>query len=209
MGKFIIDTLNNEDVRTAMSMLYGLCSDQYCYRKEFDSLKQENNLLQQDKDNLRKEIDDLKKKLVDIQDEKEKTQNVNSELTEENNRLKEEKLKISQESKKYRDRLSEMGMNNNDAFDKTYYQVLENSLERTMNNKAPYIVTKNEFFFNEDGQYQKAIQEKEKILCPFCDIVEEISEANYVMTINKGRCKVLENDVLSIIEKAKIKLIRR
>lgn len=213
MVKFKIDILKKEEVVSAMDMLYGLCKDKYCYRDEFDSLKQTVEALQQENAALQCEIKKSKEEITCIQDEKKNLQIVNKELMEENNRLKEEKQKIVQESKLYKDRLSELGIDNGDSFNnKVYFQVAGKSLEQTTDNKAPYIVVNNsEFSFNDDGQHLKAIQDKEKTLCPFCDIISSVPDANYVNMLAKGKCKTSESSawLMEIVEKAKIKLIRR
>lgn len=211
MGKFIIDTLNKEDVISAMDMLYRLCKDKYCCREEFDSLKDENESLQKENTNLKDEIEKIKDDLIHIQHDMESTQNTKNKLIEEYNRLKEEKQKIEQESKAYKNRLSEININSSDSVDKVFYQVSGTNLEQTTNNKAPYIVIKNEFFFNDDSPHQKAIQNKEKMLIPFCEIISSIPDANYVKTDSNGKCKILEGNEwqMEVVEKAKISLIHR
>lgn len=211
MGKFIIDTLNKEDIISAMDMLYGVCKEKYCYREELDLLKQKFEALQKEHTNLKSEKDKFEENLSQMKIDAEKVKEENVKLTKENNHLNEEILKIEQEYKGYKNRLIEIEITNNDSLDKTYYQVKDKYLEMTTSNKAPYIVTKNEFFFNDNGQHQNAIQHKERMLDPFCEIVSSTPDANYVKMLSKGKCQILETNTLKmrIVEKAKISLIHR
>lgn len=202
MGKLIVDTLNKEDIISSMDMLYGLSKDKYCHREEFEALNQKFEILQKEYDTLRNEKEELLKNVSKMQIDIEKAKEENAKLTE-------EKSKIEQDCKGYKNRLDEAGITNADSAEKTYYQVVNKHLERTTNNKAPYIVIKDEFFFNENGQHQKAIQCREEYLEPFCEVISSAPDANYIKMINKGKCKIQNSDQMEVEEKAKINLIRR
>ena len=99
------------------------------------------------------------------------------------------------------------------------YQVDENAsiptLTQTIFDDAPYIVQKNEsgsvtFQFNyEKGKSQTAIANRAKWLEPFCEIVEEVSEANTIRPAGIGIAELNASGEINVITKrAKIKLVK-
>lgn len=218
MGQLTIDTLNKTDRDDAMVALHAI------------AIKNGEDLLFRpinDYNDKAGKLEDLKAELLKCQDDnsslKEELKNEfnrNTTLLEANKTLnvkfttcEKENSVLKEENKVLKEKLSAfiIGFRGEGDNDLKYFKPEGGKLENTIQNNAFYIGASKgedtfEFQFNEEkGLPQKAIQSRDEVLIPFCDIVHETPDANYIENKHKGSFSVA-NGEFKIIEKAKITL---
>lgn len=218
MGQLTIDTLNKTDRDNAMVALHAIAIN-----NGEDLLFRPIN----DYNDKAGKLEDLKAELLKCQDdnntlkeELKKESNRNNTLLEANKTLntkfttcEEENRALKEENKFLKEKLSAFIIGFGvEGDNKIYYLKPEDGrLTNTIQKDAFYIGASEdeevfEFQFNEEkGLPQKAIQSRDEILIPFCDIVHETPDANYIENKHKGSFS-LANGEFKIIEKAKITL---
>ena len=219
MGQLTIDTLNKTDRDNAMVALHAMAINNgedllFCPIKDyndkvraFDALCSDYQKCQDDNKTLNEELDNEKEKNETL---------LNANKTLNNNIINYEKhnCELEAEIKVLKEKLSAFivgfgGDGNNEV---KYFKPEESKLEKTIQNNAFFIGASIgedvfEYQFNEEkGGHQKAIQSKSDILIPFCDIVNEVPDANYVLNKQKGMFS-FSNGEFKIIEKAKVCLV--
>lgn len=217
MGQLTIDTLNKTDRDNAMVALHAIAIN-----NGEDLLFRPIN----DYNDKAGKLEDLKAELLKCQDDnnslKEELKNEfnrNNILLEANKTLntkfttcEEENSVLKDENKVLKEKLSTLIIGFGEDGDKlVYFKPEEGKLANTIQKDAFYIGASIgedvfEFQFNEEkGLPQKAIQSRDGILIPFCDIVYETPDANYIENKHKGSFSIA-NGEFKIIEKAKITL---
>ena len=216
MGQLTIDTLNKTDRDDAMVSLHAIAikngedllfrpindyNDKAC---KLEELETEMLKCQDDNTKLIEELDNVKKR-NDTLFEANKTLSKNIDTYKNRNDELEAEIKVLKE------KLSAFIVGYGDDCDNKlkYFKPEEGKLANTIQKDAFYIGASKgedvfEYQFNEEkGLPQKAILSRNEILIPFCEIVYETPDANYIENKHKGSFSVA-NGEFEILEKAKI-----
>ena len=134
-----------------------------------------------------------------------KEEELNKKHYEETKQLQNEIIDIRKKLEKYEVPTGTTG-------DTKYFDINDNRLSDTLSDDVPYVGEvlldgKISYQFNIDkGKVQEAIQNRETILEPFCEIVSSIEEGNAIQLAGRGLLR--ENGgTYDIIKKAKIKIV--
>lgn len=221
MAQLTIDTLNKTDRDNAMVALHAMAINNgedplFCPIKDYNDIvcsydalhsdyqkyQDENKLLNEELSNEKKRNEQLFDANKTLRNKIETYNSLNNELETE---IKELKEKLSAFIVGY-------GEDGNNEL--KYFKPEELKLEKTIQTNAFFIGASKgddvfEYQFNEEkGGHQKAIQLKNNMLIPFCDIVNEVPDANYISNKHKGVFSIANGD-FKIIEKAKISLVKQ
>jgi len=195
--------------------------------EKLNKLNEELNALRDENENKIKEAEDYKKLFEEAcEDNKKIKQEYELKLQEKD---AEEKREINRvidfrkgEEKKLQDKIDELlkqleiynpSLNMRTNAETSYYKVDGNMLVETNIKDAPYMAqgmgnNKYRFQFNfEKGPIQEACANKDDILLPFCDILEEAEDPSIIRPAEWGTATMIGGD-LKVETKAKIKLYR-
>jgi len=189
-------------------------------KEQVDKLQQHLQKTEQDAKQAAKEADDkLTEEQIKYESELEKKENQIQQL--ESDRIKETR-KLGKEIERLQTQLQEFVPNIGGVLgEEQGYQLDEAAqsptLTQTMDYSAPYIVVisdngKARFHFNiEKGPATEAIAKRNSMLAPFCEIIEEMDNANSIQLAGEGIATISSmGDLRSsdVITKAKIRLVR-
>ena len=218
MGQLTIDTLNKTDRDNAMVALHAIAinnGEDLLFRSIIDyndkagKLEDLNAELLKCQDDYKKLIDELN----DVKNRNESLFEANKTLSTNIDTYKKLNNELEAEIKDLKVKLSAfvVGFGGDGDNELKFFKPENGRLENTIQKDAFYIGASKdeevfEFQFNEEkGLPQKAIQSRDEVLIPFCDIVHETPDANYIENKHKGSFSVA-NGEFKIIEKAKITL---
>ena len=219
MAQFSIDTLNKTDRDNAMVALHSIATNNgeeplFCFASTFNELVNKYNHLNSEYQKCKEELDLYK-------DELKKQEEKNTSLFEANNnlRVKAEELEIDKkdlttEVKELKEKLSGFipGFGGDGDNKLTNFKPEGDKLETTIQSNTFFTgvsIGDNifEFQFNEEkGPHQRAIQSKNDILIPFCDIEYEAPDGNYIENKHKGSFSTV-NGEFKMLAKAKISIV--
>lgn len=218
MGQFTIDTLNKTDRDNAMFALHAIALNNGedplffpigVYNDQVSKLEALNNDLK--KCNEENEI--FKEELKDVNNKNETLFTANKNLRENIEDLERKYNELITENNILKDKLSRYTVGYGpDGNSKTlYFKPEDNKLVETTQNNAYFKGGANgdiiEFVFNDEkGDHQRAIQSRNNVLMPFCEIISSASEANYVDNHDKGEFSI-KNGEFKLLKKAKISLV--
>ena len=222
MGQFTIDTLNKTDRDNAMVALHAVAinngedllfrpiNDYNDKASKLEIIKTELLKCQDDNNSLKEE---LKKEINSNNTLLEANKTLNTKLTnceEQNSILKAEINDLKEKLSAY-----VVGFGGDGDNEIKYFKPEEDKLVETkIQNSAFFIGASKsedvfEFQFNEGkAPHNKAIQFRNEILIPFCDIVYEAPDANYIVNKSKGSFSIA-NGEFKIIDKVKISIIKQ
>lgn len=220
MAKIILDTSNKEDIISVMHALQAIVvNNEYgmLYRSEKDFLKlqEENRKLNEDIEKYKDDIEQLNNKYnteceekIDLKHEKESLELKLKELKENNEILNNENNNQKELLEKY----TFKGFpSENKFFDVTEDSKLKETASRPGFYKA-VLLNDDRYeimFYDEKAPHNKAIEKKESILEPFCDIQGNIVDgANFVINNGKGIIKH-ENNEWIMVKKIPVSLIKK
>lgn len=222
MGQFTIDTLNKTDRDNAMVALHSIAINNgedplFCpinlYNDEIGKLKALNSEFlkcQDENKKLNEELEVQKKKNDNLY-------NANTVLSANITTYEQLNNELEAEIKKLKEKLSAFVVGYGEEGDNVlkYFKPEDEKLEETTIQNAAFFIGLSrgedvfEFQFNEEkAPHNKAIQYKSQILIPFCDVENEVQDANCIINNHKGSFSIA-NGVFKIIEKAKISLIKQ
>ena len=221
MAQLTIDTLNKTDRDNAMVALHAMAINNgedplFCPIKDFndkvsafDALSSDYQKCQDENTNLKEELDNEKKKNETLFEANKTLRNNIDNFDKLNNKLETEIKELKEKLSAFIVGYGEDGNN-----ELKYFKPEEFKLEKTIQTNAFFIGASKgedvfEYQFNEEkGGHQKAIQLKNDMIIPFCDIVNEVPDANYIVNKHKGIFSIANGD-FKIIEKAKISLVKQ
>lgn len=130
-------------------------------------------------------------------------------------KLKASNTELEAKVKELQNRLNEYEPAGISEHEKGYYNIKEAGiLTPTLDSNAPYIVAINSegnisFKFNsESGPCKDACSKKNEMINPFCEIIEECTDANSIGTVKWGDAKGVMGEDIEVIVKSKVKLNR-
>ena len=196
--------------------------------KEIDALKTNIDTLREEKDTFDRCAEEAEKKANSLEDELTKYKKDAEKKLLEKERIAEQRLKekeselsrkyheeikrLQNEIKELRKTLEKYEVPSGTTGETKYFDVYDNSLCHTLSDDVPYVGEvlndgKISYQFNNDkGKVQEAIQKRETILDPFCDITSAIDGGNAIQWVERGL--LAENGGTYVIEKkAKIKIV--
>ena len=222
MAQITLDTLNPQDVADAMSALQSII-----VRNNLEKLFcpiQEYNLVKDKLDSLttkcQQQVEELNKNKEIIETETKEKESLKSQLSNLQSQFSEltQKFKSqSDELKKSLERLDSYTIDYKPAGYQTeyiYFDVENGVMKETTQKSAYYKAVKKgnvfEFQYNEEkAHHMKAINGKESILEPFCEIESQIPQfANFVENRGKGILS-LEDGILVVTKKSCVRILRK
>ena len=220
MGQITIDTLNKIDRDNAMVALHAIALSNgedllFCpineYNEQVGKFKELNSVYQKCKE-------DRDFFEVELTKETEKNNNLleaNNSIREKNEEFQREKEELTSKVKELNEKLSKFtfGYDADGKCVLLFFKPEKDKLIQTTNDTALFVgVAKDgviEYQFNDEkGIHQKAIQNKNDMLIPFCDIEHEAPEANYIenkdkgsFSLNGGEFKMIKKAIINIVVK--------